>query len=156
MPAWLPNAAAELMPTTAPAASTSAPPELPGLIAASVWIASRQASAEPSGLLTHTGRFLAETIPSVTDPAYPSGEPIAITGSPTASWSESPSVATVSLSAGTWMTARSLVGSRPTTRAVARASSLNSTTRAVAPWTTWLLVRTYPFLSITTPEPTPE
>ena len=31
-------ATAVLMPTTAPLASTSGPPELPGLIAASVWI----------------------------------------------------------------------------------------------------------------------
>ena len=31
-------ATAVLMPTTAPVASTSGPPELPGLIAASVWI----------------------------------------------------------------------------------------------------------------------
>ena len=32
-------AIAELIPTTSPAALTSGPPELPGLIAASVWIA---------------------------------------------------------------------------------------------------------------------
>ena len=34
------EAIAVLMPTTSPAPSTSAPPELPGLIAASVWMAS--------------------------------------------------------------------------------------------------------------------
>ena len=40
-PSVVSSRAAELMPMTAPCASTSAPPELPGLIAASVWIASR-------------------------------------------------------------------------------------------------------------------
>ena len=33
--------------------------------------------------LTTTGRFSAETMPSVTVPARPRGEPTAITGSPT-------------------------------------------------------------------------
>ena len=38
------EAIAELMPTTRPARSTSGPPELPGLIAASVWMASMTAA----------------------------------------------------------------------------------------------------------------
>ncbi len=85
------------MPTTAPVPSTSAPPELPGLIAASVWIASRYGVGEPSSPDSGPARSRAETMPAVTVPASPSGEPIAMTGSPTASWSESPSVATVRL-----------------------------------------------------------
>src|SRR4051795_12698018 len=47
LPLWVPappedpsDAIAVLMPTTRPLLSTSAPPEFPGLIAASVWIAS--------------------------------------------------------------------------------------------------------------------
>ena len=39
---------AVLIPTTAPVESTSGPPELPGLIAASVWMASITASASVS------------------------------------------------------------------------------------------------------------
>ena len=46
LPPTLPGARAiaELTPITRPAASTSGPPELPGLIAASVWIALMNAS----------------------------------------------------------------------------------------------------------------
>ena len=67
-------------------------------------------------------------MPAVTVPCRPSGEPIAITGSPTASAAESPSRATVSCVFGTLITARSLVGSRPTIFALAAASLLNVTT----------------------------
>src|SRR6476660_206349 len=74
---------AVLMPTTAPVASTSAPPELPGLIAASVWMASMTATVSPVPS-RRTGRCSALTIPVVTVPARPSGEPMAITLSPTA------------------------------------------------------------------------
>ena len=71
---------------------TSAPPELPGLSAASVWItlsivrtvaASRAGSERPS----------AETTPAVTEPAKPCGLPIATTSWPTRSVSASPSAA---------------------------------------------------------------
>src|SRR5205085_3102608 len=57
------EAMAELMPTTSPRMSTSGPPELPGLIAASVWIASMTVSwlvllcASP----VRTGRFTARS-----------------------------------------------------------------------------------------------
>ena len=43
---WLSSMMAVLMPTTAPLESTSGPPELPGLMAASVWIRSER---RPSG-----------------------------------------------------------------------------------------------------------
>ena len=68
-----PRIIAVLMPMTAPADDTSAPPELPGLSAASVWITSsigrplRDASERPS----------AETTPAVTVESKPSGLPIA-------------------------------------------------------------------------------
>ena len=62
-------------------------------------------------------------MPAVTVPCRPSGEPIAMTGSPTASESELPRLATVSSSVGTLSTARSLMGSSPTIWARAVASS---------------------------------
>ena len=46
-PCWPMLRMAVLMPMTAPVASTSAPPELPGLIAASVWMASMTATVSP-------------------------------------------------------------------------------------------------------------
>ena len=67
------------MPITAPVESTSGPPELPGLIAASVWMASITASAPESPASSRTGRSSALTMPWVTVPTRPSGEPMAIT-----------------------------------------------------------------------------
>ena len=61
-------ATAVLMPTTVPVPSTSAPPELPGLSAASVWMTSsiiRVAVRSRAG----SERPSAETTPAVTDPA---------------------------------------------------------------------------------------
>ena len=67
---------------TSPAAFTSGPPELPGLIAASVWMALMNAVlAGPSPAAT--GRLSALTMPVVTVPGSPSGAPTAIDGSPT-------------------------------------------------------------------------
>ena len=85
---------AVLMPITAPVESTSGPPELPGLIAASVWMASITASASDSPASSRTGRSSALTMPWVTVPARPSGEPMAITASPTASPADDPIAAT--------------------------------------------------------------
>src|SRR5215471_8513930 len=121
----------------------NAPPELPGLIDASVWIALITGSfgSLPSG----SGRSSAETMPLVTVPRKPNGLPIAITGSRTASVLESPSEATVSFDFSTLSTARSVFGSRPTTRAVTRDWSLN--VAQMSPWVvaassmTWLFVR---------------
>ena len=67
---------AVLIPTTLPSMSNSGPPELPWLIAASVWMKS---SYGPYWM----SRLRAETIPSVTEPPSPNGLPIAITQSPT-------------------------------------------------------------------------
>ena len=69
--------------------STSAPPELPGLIAALVWIAFGSTTPLPSG----SERLSALTMPSVTLELSPSGLPIAIAMSPTRSWSELANVA---------------------------------------------------------------
>ena len=73
--AW---AIAELMPMTSPAAFTSGPPELPGLIAASVWMALMKAVSAASP--AETGRLSALTMPVVTVPTSPSGAPIATMG----------------------------------------------------------------------------
>ena len=58
---WASATIAVFMPTTWPAALTSGPPELPGLMAASVWI--RPSSCSPSAVRS---RSLADTIPRVT------------------------------------------------------------------------------------------
>lgn len=69
-----------MIPITRPAASSSAPPELPGEIAASTWMGSTSARdcAAERGIC----RLSAETIPAVTVPSKPRGLPIASTGSP--------------------------------------------------------------------------
>ncbi|CAB4711288.1 unannotated protein [freshwater metagenome] len=54
-----------------------------------------------------TGRFSAETIPLVTVPVSPSGEPIAIVASPTTTESESPNAATGKFPRSTFNTAKS-------------------------------------------------
>ncbi len=68
-----------LRPITWPAALISGPPELPGLIGASVWIA--------FGIVNWLGALIvrptALTMPAVTVFASPNGLPIAITLSPT-------------------------------------------------------------------------
>ena len=72
-------------PMTWPCALTSGPPELPGLIGASVWMASKNTcGVVPAVWPGWTGRSTALTMPLVTVSARPSGEPMAMTGSPTA------------------------------------------------------------------------
>ena len=58
---WASRMIAVLMPTTSPSALTSGPPELPGLMAASVWI--RWSRRSSPALIA---RSLADTIPLVT------------------------------------------------------------------------------------------
>ena len=79
------EAIAEFTPTTWPCRLTSGPPELPGLIAASVCTALMYDESPPSP--TVTGRSTALTMPEVTVAESPSGEPIATTVSPTRIWS---------------------------------------------------------------------
>ena len=69
----------ELMPITRPRASSSGPPELPRLIAASVWIASLIEKSVSASIV----RFLADTTPTESEFSSPNGLPIAATGSPT-------------------------------------------------------------------------
>ena len=77
------------MPITWPSRSTSAPPELPGLIGALVWIARGITAPLPSG----TVRPSEDTMPCVTLERSPSGLPIANATSPTASLPESANAA---------------------------------------------------------------
>ena len=88
---------AELMPITSPLVLTSAPPELPGLIGASVCsrpeievapallraAAERAAGSAAASLLDWMVRSLALMMPAVTEPCRPSGLPRASTVSPT-------------------------------------------------------------------------
>src|SRR5450631_3468855 len=117
------EAMAELIPISWPLALTRAPPLLPGLIAALVWIALVTTGAADVWALGSvdwsvvTGRFSALTMPVVTVPARPSGLPTAMTWSPTLMVLASPR--TMGLrSLGplvNLMTARSVDGSVPTT-----------------------------------------
>ena len=86
-------------------------------------------------------------MPWVTVSASPSGEPIAITASPTARSSELPSCSTRRVGTSILSTARSVFGSLPTISAFTRLPSLNTTAiswpSSTAPpsVTTCLLVR---------------
>ena len=138
-------------PTSSPAAFRSAPPELPWLTAASVWIA--PVMEKPLGASIVRPR--PDTMPALALPSYPKGSPIASTGSPTASFDESPRGIGSSSCAGTSIltSARSVEGSVPTTAARAVRPSASSTVTDCAPLTTCSLVRTWPSSSMTTPVP---
>ena len=102
---------AVLIPTRRPRRSTSAPPELPGLIAASV-------CSSPVSLpfVTSIVRSSPETIPEVTlGPPSPSGKPTAKTASPSRSDEERASWSGIRSVAATWITARSRSGDVPIT-----------------------------------------
>ena len=66
----------ELTPITSPSVFRSGPPELPGLIGASIWIT--WSIGDPFGEVIC--RWSALTIPAVTVRSRPSGLPIATTG----------------------------------------------------------------------------
>jgi hypothetical protein len=147
-----PVAICELMPTTFPCPSISGPPELPGLIAASVWITCE--IVKPSGAVIC--RWSADTIPEVIVLSNPNGLPIAATGSPTCTLDVPPSVSgcSVTLLGSTCSTARSLELSTPATWA---GTSLplppKRTVTLLAPSTTCALVRMSPRVSTTKPDP---
>ena len=119
-------ATAVLMPTTRPRPSARAPPELPGLSAASVWMTlSTTRTFAPDRVGNE--RPSADTTPAVTDPVKPCGFPIATTSWPTRRASASPSSAGTRSRASTRKTARSESGSLPTT---SKSSSRPSTKEA--------------------------
>jgi hypothetical protein len=123
LPPWVPVSGfspsvsiAASTPMTSPFAFTSGPPELPGLMGASVWMASKNTwGATPDDCPGCTGRSTALTMPLVTVSARPSGEPTAMTGSPTATPVELPSVRAGNRpTPSALMIAMSAYGSRPT------------------------------------------
>ena len=121
---------AVLMPIRLPAASTSAPPELPGLIAASVWMKFSKV------LMPRPVRPRAETMPLVTVCPTPNGLPMASTTSPTRSASEEPKPIAGRFCASRRSTARSVSGSLPTTFASSFLPSANATSISSAASTT--------------------
>ena len=82
---------AVLMPMTSPRMLSSGPPELPRLMAASVWMYSR--SRPGIGLSCVSTRPTALTTPTVTVFENENGLPIAMTQSPAAICAESPNFA---------------------------------------------------------------
>ena len=129
LPAWLPRGLklAVLMPISSPRRLTSAPPELPGLIDASVWMKFWKPS--PGRLLRPT----AETMPEVTVWPTPNGLPTATTKSPTRSWSEFASDSAVSFSAGIFISATSVSASEPRNSAFSSRPSASVTDTSSAP-----------------------
>src|SRR5829696_4378083 len=141
------------MPTTWPRPLTRAPPELPGEMAASVWMRSTSermpCSAEPG-----ISRCRPEMMPAVMVFWNPSGLPIATASSPMAgscSWKVAGSRSLRSTST----TARSVSGSVARTRPPARWPSKKATSTSRTSPTTWALVTTTPSLDQTTPLPVP-
>src|SRR4028118_814562 len=151
---WEPAEATwELIPITVPRASKSGPPELPELMAASVWTALSMVKLLGASI----GRPSPLTIPVLTLMPTLSGLPMAITGSPTPNAPESPSVSGRSKLSGasTWMTATSVEGSSPTSSAGLLTPLANLTEISSAPSTTCWLVTMCPPSSSTNPEPPP-
>jgi hypothetical protein len=97
------------IPTTSPPPLTSTPPEFPGLMAASVWMASTSSRSSPpfSPPGTFTTRCSADTIPVVTELWNPNGLPTTIAASPTRRSADRPTLATASPARPTLSTARS-------------------------------------------------
>ena len=126
--------------------SSSAPPELPWLIAASVWIES--SIVKPFGAVCCRCRAL--TMPHVTVFWSPNGLPIAIAPSPT--WTplgvrERERVELRRRGAHAASTARSVEASLPTSVPLAVEPSAKRTVIAVAPSTTCWSVTMSPFMS---------
>ena len=134
------------MPTTSPRRLISGPPELPGLIATSVWM---------KGSRSPVSRALALTMPAVTVLSRSKGEPMAITHSPTRSLPTSPKRTVGRPLASILSTATSVRLSAPTTLALNSRLSVRRTMTSSAPSTTWALVITRPSAATMNPEPTP-
>ncbi len=149
-------ATAVFTPTTRPALSTSAPPELPGLSEASVWIRlsiTRTAWPERAG----SERPRADTTPAVTEPAKPLGLPIATTSWPTRSSSASPRWAAVEVGrlGAQHGEVRQRVAAHHLEAEVAAVGELRAAAAAARPATTWAEVSRKPSGVSTTPEPAP-
>ena len=148
---WAVSMMAVLMATTWPSAFSSGPPELPGLMAASVWM--RLSRVIPWAWML---RSVAEMMPSVTlgGPPRLSALPMATTSSPTRTSRDTPSSAGVRpLTSAIWISAMSSSGRLPTSEAASLRPSDNMTSIVVAEATTWALVSTSPSSEMITPEP---
>src|SRR3954468_14411496 len=133
------------------ATSISGPPELPWLIAASLWIAPVMEKSFGAVIV----RFVALTMPAVIVSGRLKGLPIATTLWPGCTDDELPSASGWSCEAGrsTWITAVSVDLSLPTSVAFAVEPSWNRTLIESAPLTTCSAVRMLPFVSISKPVP---
>jgi len=105
---------AVLTPTTRRSQSTRGPPELPGLMAVSVWMLPASTVMPESPPPAMMSRSRALTMPEVTVPTSPSGAPIAITCCPTRGPASSLSATVGNPDASTLITARSVAASVPT------------------------------------------
>src|SRR5207244_1972893 len=135
--------------------SARAPPELPGLSAASVWMTSSMKRRCPLPSAVASERPNPLTTPDVTDPENPIGLPIATTSCPTRSWSALPTRAGFSPVARARATARSERGSAPTTSTSYSVPSRNDALAELPAATTWAEVTRKPSGVMTTPEPAP-
>ena len=126
---------AVLMPMSSPRELRRGPPELPGLIAASVWIVSR--IMYPSSVWR--GRARPDTIPVVRVRSKPKGLPMASTFMPTRRFDEEPKgMVTSALPRGVnFTTARSFSGSMPTVLPSTSEPSARVMRIWSAPLTTW-------------------
>src|SRR3989442_8720331 len=148
-------ATAVLTPTSRARQSASAPPELPGFNAASVWMTSSMKRRCPLPSAVASERPNPLTPPDVTDPEKPIGFPIATTSWPTLSWSALPIRMGWSLSERARATARSLSGSAPTTSTSYSVPSMKEALAARPAATTWAEVTRKPSGVMTTPDPAP-
>ena len=155
-PAFAPldEAIRAFIPITFPYMSRSGPPELPGLMAASVCMTpANEKPRVPAG----SERPDALIMPLVSVNSRPNGLPIAATSWPTSASALSPSRAapipflgSVSLS-----TARSESESPPSNSALTTSPLWKVTVRRSAPSTTWKLVTMRPSSLQTKPDPSP-
>ena len=154
---WAPPVAiCELTPITRAASSSSGPPELPGLIGASVWMTS--SIWKPLG--ARISRRRPETIPAVAVRSSPNGLPMATARSPIRTRLESakPSGLTLGVSPPEiFSTARSEDGSVPSTWAsMLRPLGPKRTATSPDEPITCALVTSVPWRSTRKPVPVPE
>ena len=148
---WAPPMIAVATPIMSPSTLTRGPPELPGLMEASVWMK----SVYVRSFSPRTLRPRADTTPAVTVLDSPNGLPMATMVSPIIRSDEEPNRIAGRGAPGfrTRRTARSLSASDPTT---SHSSSRPDRVIAVifdAPETTCSLVRMMPLASMIAPEP---
>src|SRR3989454_3768353 len=141
------------IPMTSPCMLNSGPPELPWLIAASVW----KNSARDIPLKVAFGLRRALMYPTVRVWLAPRGGPTTNTGAPISTASESPMLATNG-ARGAFSSCRSATsaeGSDDRTLALSVSPVRNSTSIASAVCTPWAAVRILPSGEMSTPEPRP-